>query len=293
VRKKGGDEAILSVNFNSVLREDGVVLCSFRDVTRERSTAAELVKTKDFLQRVIDSSFDAIISADTQGRVMLFNRAAERIYGRTSDQMFGADVRVLYPEGVAQQVMKMIRVAGGRIEGLRTEIIDAKGELVPVSLSAALLFEGDVEVGSVGIFTDLREKMRMEQRLQQAQEQILAQERQAIVAELAGAAAHELNQPLTSVMGYAELLKRRLERDTAAYGAAEVIFNEAERMAEIVRKIGKITKYETKSYVGRARILDLDKASDEREGGGGGVKDANGVGETTDETSAGATGRRE
>jgi len=101
----------------------------------------------------------------------------------------------------------------------------------------------------------------MEQRLAQAQEQILAQERQAIVAELAGAAAHELNQPLTSVMGYAELLKRRLERETPAYAAAEVIFSEAERMAEIVRKIGKITRYETKSYVGRARILDLDRSA--------------------------------
>jgi signal transduction histidine kinase len=130
-----------------------------------------------------------------------------------------------------------------------------------VSLSAALIYEGGTPVGSVGIFTDLREKVRMEQRLAQAQEQILAQERQAIVAELAGAAAHELNQPLTSVMGYAELLKRRCERDTAAYSAAEVIFNEAERMAEIVRKIGKITKYETKSYVGRARILDLDRSA--------------------------------
>ena len=128
-------------------------------------------------------------------------------------------------------------------------------------MSGALLYEGKKPIGSVGIFTDLRERMRMEQRLQQAQEQILTQERQAIIAELAGAAAHELNQPLTSVMGYAELLKRRLERDTAAFGAAEVIFKEAERMAEIVRKIGKITKYETKSYVGRARILDLDKAS--------------------------------
>jgi hypothetical protein len=62
-------------------------------------------------------------------------------------------------------------------------------------------------------------------------------------------------------MGYAELLMRRLEPDTAAYSATKVIFNEAERMAEIVRKIGRITRYETKSYVGRARILDLDRSA--------------------------------
>jgi signal transduction histidine kinase len=103
----------------------------------------------------------------------------------------------------------------------------------------------------------------MEQRLQQAQEQILAQERQAIVAELAGAAAHELNQPLTSVLNYATLLKRLLTAGTPASAAAEVIEGEAERMAEIVRKIGKITKYETKSYVGKQKILDLDRASEE------------------------------
>jgi signal transduction histidine kinase len=157
--------------------------------------------------------------------------------------------------------MRLIRSGGGRVVGLRTEVLDEAGGRVPVSLSAAMLYDGEAPVGSVGIFTDLREKMRMEQRLAQAQEQILSQERQAIVAELAGAAAHELNQPLTSVMGYAELLKRRLEPHSSAYAAAEVIFNEAERMAEIVRKIGKITRYETKSYVGRARILDLDRSA--------------------------------
>ncbi|MFO0674357.1 MAG: histidine kinase dimerization/phospho-acceptor domain-containing protein [Polyangiaceae bacterium] len=85
------------------------------------------------------------------------------------------------------------------------------------------------------------------------------------MAELAGAAAHELNQPLTSVMGYAELLRRKLDVESPGFAAAEVIFKEAERMAEIVRKIGKITKYETKSYVGQARILDLDKASADRQ----------------------------
>ena len=43
--------------------------------------------------------------------------------------------------------------------------------------------------------------------------------------------------------------------------AAEAMLSEAERMADIVKKIGKMTKYETKSYVGEQRIIDLDKAS--------------------------------
>ena len=261
VRRKNESLAVLNFNFNSVLREEGVVLCTFRDVTQERAVESELHKTKDFLQRIIDSSVDAIVSADLKGRILLANPAAERIYGIPVPELVGRDVSALYPEGVARDVMRLIRAGAGRVEGLRTEVLDQEGARVPVSLSAALLYDGDAPVGSVGIFTDLREKMRMEQRLAQAQEQILSQERQAIVAELAGAAAHELNQPLTSVMGYAELLKRRLEPHSSAYAAAEVIFNEAERMAEIVRKIGKITRYETKSYVGRARILDLDRSA--------------------------------
>jgi PAS domain S-box-containing protein len=267
IRKRRGEVAILSVNFNSVLREEGVVLCTFRDVTAERAVENELLKTKDFLQRMIDSSVDAIVSADLRGHILLANPAAERVYGIPLSQLLGRDVSTLYPEGVARDIMRLMRAGGGRVQGLRTELLNAAGDPVPVSLSAALIYEGGEPVGSVGIFTDLREKVRMEQRLAQAQQQILAQERQAIIAELAGAAAHELNQPLTSVMAYAELLKRRLDPDTASRAAAEVIFSEAERMAEIVRKIGQITKYETKSYVGRARILDLDRSAPEMDAG--------------------------
>lgn len=263
IKTKTDKKIIININTASVLREEGAVLASFRDVTQQRALELELVNTKDFLQRVIDSSFDAIISADMKGCVLLFNRAAERIYGKSSADVVGTDVRALYPEGTAQSIMKRIRSNGGRIEDLKIDIIDASGAVVPVSFSGALIMEGATPVGSVGIFTDLREKMRMEQRLQQAQEQLLAQERQAIVAELAGAAAHELNQPLTSVRNYATLLRRLLQTGTPACAAAEVIEGEAERMAEIVRKIGKITKYETKSYVGKQKILDLDRASEE------------------------------
>jgi PAS domain S-box-containing protein len=267
VRHKDGHLITLSSNFNSVLREEGAVLCSFRDVTAERATEAELLKTKNFLQRVIDSSVEGIISADMKGRVLLSNHAAERLYRTSAQGMLASNAVNLYPDGGAREIMAKLRAGGGRLEGLQTEVLDATGEVVPVLLSASLIYDGNTAIGSVVVLTDIREKMRMEQKLQQAQDQILAQERQAIVAELAGAAAHELNQPLTSVMAYAELLMRMLAPTKDAPGeaqtwkAAQVIHEQADRMAEIVRKIGKITKYETKSYVGQARILDLDKAA--------------------------------
>ena len=260
---RSGKERIMNVNTAGVLREEGAVLASFRDVTQQRALEAELVTTKEFLQRVIDSSSGAIISADLNGRIILFNRAAERLFRRSSSDVVGSDVSALYPEGTASRLMALIRAGAGSAELAQLTIVDGNGAEVPVSFAGALIMEGDTPIGSVGIFTDLREKMHMEQRLQQAQEQLLAQERQAIVAELAGAAAHELNQPLTSVRNYATLLRRLLQSGTPACAAAEVIEGEAERMAEIVRKIGKITKYETKSYVGKQKILDLDRASEE------------------------------
>jgi signal transduction histidine kinase len=78
---------------------------------------------------------------------------------------------------------------------------------------------------------------------------------------LAGAAAHELNQPLTSIIGYAQLIERQSEVDAPHLRAVNVILREGDRMAEIVKKIGRITKFETKEYVGHATILDLDKSA--------------------------------
>jgi PAS domain S-box-containing protein len=270
-RTKDDEPLTLSVSFSSVLHEDDAILFTFRDVTQERKTAIELKQTKEFLERVIESSVDGIVSADLRGRVLLFNRAASRMFGYAPSEVVGRmSVERLYPPNVARQVMANIRdpnVNGpGRLEDYRVDMVTATGEMLPVTISAAIIMDSGKPVGSVGIFTDIREKLRMEARLSRAQEELRTREKQAIVAELAGAAAHELNQPLTSVIGYAELLRRNLEADGQLAHAAQVIISEAERMAEIVRKVGKITKYETKSYVGDQKILDLEKASEEEKG---------------------------
>jgi PAS domain S-box-containing protein len=233
-----------------------------------RSVASELRKTKEFLESLIEASVDAIVAADLQGTIILYNKGAERIYGHTREEVLGImHVSRLYPDGVAREVMRRIRSADwggvGRLDDMRSHAVDKAGNRIPISLSAAMIYEHGEPTATVGIFTDLREKLLTEERLAQAQKKLEVSEKQALLAELAGTAAHELNQPLTSVMGYGELLIRRLPPGTPERNAAQVIMQEAERMANLVRKIGKITRYETKSYVGDQRILDLDRATDD------------------------------
>ncbi len=255
----------VSMSLSAVLSEHGAAVLAFRDVTEARSLEAELQKTKDFLERLIDSTVDGIIAADLEGQVMIFNQGAARLYGYAPEEVIGRiTVSQLYPEGVARQIMSELRADDrggvGRLEPSRREILTKDNERVPVTLAASIVYEDGREVASVGIVSDLRERIKIEERLQQAQEKLLLTEKQALIAELAGTTAHELNQPLTSVMGYAELLRRKLQPEDNNFRAIDIILREAERMAEIVRKIGRITRYETKTYVGSTTILDLDKS---------------------------------
>ncbi|MGC4118306.1 MAG: PAS domain S-box protein [Myxococcales bacterium] len=259
----------LSATGSQVAGGRGLIL-SFRDVTEQRAMERELLKTKELMEKLINSSVDAIVAADMSGTIILFNQSAERTLGWKAQDVIGkASLEVIYPEGMSEKVMELLRSEEfggiGRLEPTRTELKAKDGEVVPVLLSAALIYEGETPVASVGIFSDLRERTRLEAKLTQAQARLQEAEKQAVIVELAGTAAHELNQPLTSVMGYAELLKRKLKEEDPAWKPVDIIYREAERMAEIVRKIGRITRYETKAYVGNTKIVDLDRAAGEED----------------------------
>lgn len=249
-----------------------LALRNMQAVERERRITSELQRTKRFMENLIDSSVDAIIAADLKGNIILFNKGAERIFGYTAEEVIGKlHVTRLYPEGVAREIMAALRGDGlggkGRLSTTRKEVINKKGEMVPIHLTSWIMMEDGQEVATAGIFTDLRERLQIERKLSQAQEKLVRTEKQAMIAELAGATAHELNQPLTSVLGYTELAKRKLDKTEEVKRILNIILAETERMADIVRKIGRITRYETKSYVGGQRILDIERASEPDDGG--------------------------
>lgn len=257
---------LASVSTSAVLSPQRLIVLSFRDVTEKRILESELRKTKEFLERLIDSTVDGIIAADIKGNVVLFNRGAARITGYAPEEVIGKlPVWKLYPDDEAKRVMIDLRSddfgGRGRLLQSRQNVVGKDGQAVPVALSASIIYEGDEEVATVGVMSDLRERLHIEQKLLRTEERLAWSEKQAVLIELAGALAHELNQPLTSIMGYVQLLRRLLPGENSdLHEYASVLEKEADRMAEIVRKIGHITRYETKSYVGQSRILDLDRS---------------------------------
>jgi len=265
--RRDGTNIVCSSSFAPLSGAEDHIVVSFEDVTDQRETEQELIKTMEFLESLIDASVDAIIATDMEQRVRLFNPSAERISGRHVSDVVG-NVRLedllgrATAELVTQRVLAPEHGGEGRLEPTVLDLLDVHGTRIPVQLSASLIYEQGEPSAIVLIFADLRDRIRVEERLAEAQKNLAFTEKQSVLAELAGTAAHELNQPLTSMMAYAELLLRQSEPESTGARTAQVLIREAERMAEIVRKIGKITRYETTSYVGHQKIFDLDRAAD-------------------------------
>lgn len=223
------------------------------------------------LQTLIDASPDAIVAADQHGNVTVFNKAAEQLFGRSAaDVVARLHVSRLFPDGGAAAVLETLRGEehggpGRIVPAIDRAALGADGAAIPVRLSASVVRVGGKDVAAVVVLQDQRDRIEMQTELSRAQEKLAESEKIALLAELAGATAHELNQPLTSVLGYAELLQRRLSPEDPNLKAVQTIEREGRRMAEIVKKIGRITRYETKPYVGRTRIIDLQAAADSAE----------------------------
>ena len=265
-----GKQKTLSVTMSKGFQNIEGWIWTFRDVTIERNLELELRHTKDFLENLVHSAVDAIVAADRDGKVVLFNPGAERIFGLHSfDVIHKKHVKDLYPAGVAEKNMSYLRSSGyggvGKLEQTRSEVLSSHDETIPVHMTAAIIYEDGIEVGTVGVFTDLREELEMERRLLQAQAKLEEQKRIEMMAELAGATAHELNQPLTTLVMVGDLLKKHKHVGDDVRTYLDAMSIESSKMAKIVKKIGEITKYETISYVGDSAILDLGRSSSQRQ----------------------------
>jgi two-component system, NtrC family, sensor kinase len=243
----------------------------FRDLSDSIRMKRELHKANKFLHDIIQCSVDGIVVLDQRGVPLIFNEGAERILGYKASEVVGHRevLHRFYPKKVASEMMRRMRSNNygppDRLTNTRITFIAKDGEEIPVSFSAAVIRERGKQMGSVGIFSDLRESLRIRQELEETQSQLVQAEKIASLGRLAAGVAHEINNPLAGILIYAELLLRDLPEKDPGRPNMEEIVTQTLRCQKIVTRLldfsrqslGERTLFDPNSTI--LRCIDLVK----------------------------------
>ena len=209
---------------------------------------------KDFLERVVESSADAIITTDTNGVVTYCNRASEELLGIGFEDIVDKRVNVFLAGGSAE----LMRIASvlkkkDKVQSYKTSILGKDGDTIPISLSISKMRNGDGNVfGIISIGKKLGEGGFSEN-------QSYESDRLAAVIETAVAVNHAINNPLVPILGNAQfLLANDNLDDEDVRRRLKVIVSNARRIHDVTRKLARITHPVTKEYLKGMRMLDIE-----------------------------------
>jgi PAS domain S-box-containing protein len=232
-----------------------------------------LTLDQNYLKRLMESSPDIIVAVDRDGTIIYYNDGARQVLRYTSEEIIGQKVTRIYLSlEEARKVMRALRESGegGRISSFETILRDKDNQEIPVAISGSLIYdEQGAEIGSIGFARDIRRMRRREQL--------------ATAGEIAVSLAHEINNPLETIINNLELLTHCVENhltpaelvvETERLGAIRACIG---RVNAIVRRLDDMTRqgvYETRDYLQGKRMADLAPRTAETEKNDAGICNA-------------------
>jgi len=235
------------------------------DISQRKMMERQLKEAYDFINKIIQSSPNAIIATDMAGNILIWNRAAEETLGYKATEVIGKmNIDKIYPEGTARKVMQMLRSPEhgglGKLKAYPMVYVRQDGTVVEGNLSAAIIYDANgKEIASVGSFVDLKERLEMERALRRTQEQLLQSEKLAAMGRLTSQIAHELNNPLYGIMNTLELLKTEVSPQSKRRKVLEMALSETVRLSELLRKMLSFSRPDQEER----QAVDLNTVLDE------------------------------
>ena len=239
----------------------------------------ELQTAEGYLENVVENSWDAIITTDTEGMIVVWNTGAERMLGWASEDVLGKSVLLAYAsKDAAREIMRSLMTGddAGHLESRETRLVSKTGEEIPVALTASALYAEDgTFLGTAGISRDLRPWKRLEQ-------EIAASEKAATLREVAATLCHEINNSLEEILTAGHVSRLTLDNSDVKEmyeggGMNKELAREVERLQVISKqalRIGDLTNrlqaharggtYEKTEYVDDIEMAKLSPDAPKR-----------------------------
>jgi len=241
--------------FNDKNKIKGITLFIF-NITDRKKTEEALRESEEKYRDLVETSQDLIWRCDSEGRFTYLNPKFKETHEYDIEEMIGKPFTDLADEETVEEDVKQFKklMDGRKVIGFETKHISKSGKKINLVINAIPIFDKTGNsIGAQGTAFDITD-------IKNAEREKLQHERLKGVLELAGAASHEMNQPLQVISGYSELLLQPKKTPNELNKDLRIMKENCKKLGEITLKLQNITHYKTKDYLD-GKIIDIDEAS--------------------------------
>jgi two-component system, NtrC family, sensor kinase len=192
----------------------------------------ELKKSEEKYRSLVESAEDFIFTVDGEGCFQSMNSFTASFFGGRADEFLGKGLQTLFPEKVAQEQLRLVKLVLKAGKSVRDEYeIDLAEHKIWISANFMPLKNEQGEVNSVlCIARDITENKNLER-------QLINAEKLASIGTLAAGVAHEVNNPLGVILGFCDLLLRKKDKDTQEYEDLKTIERQGLHCKQVVENL--------------------------------------------------------
>jgi two-component system NtrC family sensor kinase len=212
-----------------IIQYRGLIL----DITEQKNFQAELQRQRDFNNKILNATQSMILVADTAGLISYANKRCYEAGGYSQEELLGRKLAELIAPGRREILEEALHttIRGQQVDNLELPVLLGTGRVGQFAINLSPMRDESGNVASiVVVMTDITDAAMLQAKLMHT-------EKMAAVGQLVSGVAHEVNNPLTAILGFADLLIDHPEVPDFAKSDLRVILEEAQRTKQIVQNL--------------------------------------------------------